>query len=150
MLRAYEAAEREEEADRRRELLTFVVIGAGPTGVEMAGALAEIAARTLARDFRRFDPSRDTRVILLEGGPRVLPAFDEESSRSARRDLEELGVEVRTGTMVRAVDAHGVEVDGERIDAGTVVWAAGLKASPLTAFLGAELDRMGRVKVAPT
>lgn len=149
VLRAYEAAEREDDAERRRELLTFVVIGAGPTGVEMAGALAEIAARTLARDFRRFDPSRHTRVILLEGGPRVLPAFSEESSQAARADLEELGVEVRTGTMVRAVDAHGVEVDGERIDAGTVVWAAGLKASPLTTFLGAELDRMGRVKVAP-
>lgn len=150
MLRAYEAAEREPDPERRKQLLTFVVIGGGPTGVEMAGALAEIAGRTLARDFRNFDPPRDSRVVLLEGAPRLLPAFSEESSAYALRDLRELGVEVRTGTMVRSVDARGVVVgDGERIDAGTIVWAAGLKASPLTRFLDAELDRMGRVKVAP-
>lgn len=152
VLRAYEAAERELDPKRRKELLTFVVVGGGPTGVEMAGALAEIATRTLARDFRNFDPARETRVILLEGGPRILPAFSEESSRAARQDLEELGVEVRTGpsAMVRHIDARGVVVgDGERIDASTIVWGAGLKASPLVEQLGAELDRAGRVKVRP-
>ncbi len=150
VLRAYEAAEREPDAERRRELLTFVVIGGGPTGVELAGAFAEIASRTLARGFRNFDPPRDTHVILLEGGPRLLPAFSEESSAAARRDLKELGADVRLGAMVSSVDARGVTLkDGERIDAGTIVWAAGLKASPLTAQLGAELDRMGRVKVEP-
>lgn len=150
MLRAFEAAEQETDPARREELLTFVAIGAGPTGVEMAGALAEIAARTLARDFRNFDPQRDTRVLLLEGGPRVLPTFSEESSRSAQRALEALGVEVRTGAMVRQVDARGVVFgEGERVDAGNVMWAAGLKASPLTESLGAPLDRAGRVKVQP-
>jgi NADH dehydrogenase len=149
VLRAYEAAERERDPDRRKELLTFVVIGGGPTGVEMAGALAEIASRTMARDFRWFDPARDTRVVLLEGGARLLPAFSEESSRAALADLTELGVEVQTKAMVSAVDGRGVQVGEQRIDASTVVWAAGLKASPLTADLGTELDRMGRVKVAP-
>lgn len=150
VLRAYEAAEREADLAKRKELLTFVVIGGGPTGVEMAGALAEIASRTLARDFRRFDPARETHVLLLEGGPRLLPSFAEDTSELARKGLVELGVDVRLKTMVRDVDARGVVVgDGERIDAGTVVWAAGLKASPLTARLGAELDRTGRVKVAP-
>jgi NADH dehydrogenase len=149
VLRAYEAAEREQDAERRRALLTFVVIGGGPTGVEMAGALAEIASRTLARDFRGFDPARDTRVVLVEGGSRLLPSFDPESSRAARSALEELGVEVRTEALVNAVDARGVGVGEERIEASTVVWAAGLKASPLTESLGAELDRTGRVKVSP-
>jgi NADH dehydrogenase len=115
----------------------------------MAGALAEIASRTLARDFRNFDPARETRVILLEGGPRLLAAFSEESSSYAKQALEELGCEVRLGSMVRGVDAHGVVVDGERIDASTVVWAAGLRASPIAASLGAPLDRMGRVQVRP-
>lgn len=150
MLRAYEAAEREPDPAKRKELLTFVVIGGGPTGVEMAGALAEIASRTLASDFRNFEPAKETRVILLEGAPRLLLAFSEESSASAKLALEQLGVDVRTGAMVRDVDAHGVVYgDGERIDASTVIWAAGLKASPLTADLGGELDRAGRVKVRP-
>jgi NADH dehydrogenase len=149
ILRAYEAAERESDPERMKELLTFVVIGAGPTGVEMAGALAEIAHRTLARDFKGFNPDKDTRVVLLEGGPRVLPSFDPELSAAAQRDLTELGVEVRTNAMVGALDSHGVNVGDDRIAAGTIVWAAGLRASPLTARLGAELDRMGRVKVAP-
>ncbi|MBX3275563.1 MAG: NAD(P)/FAD-dependent oxidoreductase [Sandaracinaceae bacterium] len=150
VLRAYEAAERETDRAHQRELLTFVVIGAGPTGVEMAGALAEIAHRTLARDFDGFDPVKDARVVLVEGGPRVLPSFTEESSRAARAELEELGVEVRTGTRVGSVDAYGVTLgDAERIEAGTVVWAAGLKASSLTAKLGCPLDRAGRVEVAP-
>ena len=150
VLRAYEAAERETDAARRATLLTFVVIGAGPTGVEMAGALAEIATRTLARNFRRFDPARDTRVVLVEGGPRVLSAFSEESSRAAKAALDRLGVETMPETMVKDVDEHGVLLsDDTRIPASTVVWAAGLKASPLTARLGAELDRAGRVKVLP-
>ncbi len=150
VLRAYEAAERETDRERQKELLTFVVIGGGPTGVEMAGALAEIAHRTLARDFDHFDPAKDARVVLVEGAPRILGAFSEASSRSAREALEELGVEVRTECFVKAVDAFGVTVgEGERIEAGTVVWAAGLMASSLTAKLGCELDRAGRVKVTP-
>ena len=151
VLRAYEAAEREPDRERQKELLTFVVIGAGPTGVEMAGALAEIAHRTLARDFDHFDPDEDARVVLVEGGPRVLAAFSEDSSRAAKASLEELGVELRLNTFVKEVDANGVTIgeDRERIEAGTVVWAAGLKASSLTGKLGCELDRMGRVKVEP-
>ncbi len=150
VLRAYEEAERTDNPEERRKLLTFVLIGGGPTGVEMSGALAEIATRTLARDFKHFDPAKETRVLLVEGMPRLLPALSEDSSRAARRDLEELGVEVRTRTFVKHVDADGVVIgEDERIDAGTVVWAAGLKASPLTAHLGAELDRAGRVKVEP-
>lgn len=150
VLRAYEAAEREPDAERRKALLTFVVIGGGPTGVEMAGALSEIAKRTLAADFDGFDPIKDVSVILLEGGDRVLAAMSPESSRSAQASLEELGVDVRTNTLASKVDARGVTVrSGERIPAETVVWAAGLKASPLTAQLGGELDRGGRLKVTP-
>ena len=147
VLRAYEAAERESDHERQRELLTFVVIGAGPTGVEMAGALAEIATRTLARDFRRFDPARDVRVVLIEGGDRVLPAMDPESSSTAQEALRGLGVEVRLRSRVTALDARGVSIGGGRIEAATIVWAAGLRASPLTADLGCELDRAGRVRV---
>jgi NADH dehydrogenase len=150
VLRAYEAAERETDDARRAELLTFVVIGAGPTGVEMAGALAEIATRTLARDFRRFDPAKATRVVLVEGGARILGAFSEESSRAAQEALDRLSVSTMRRTTVKDVDEHGVLLsDDTRIPASTVVWAAGLKASPLTARLGAELDRAGRVKVRP-
>ncbi len=146
VLLAFESAEREDDQVRRAQWLTFVVIGAGPTGVELAGALSEIARHALARDFRRFDP-RQARVLLLEGGPRVLPTYSEESSASAQRQLESIGVEVRTGAMVTAIDADGVTVGTERIPARTVLWAAGVKASPLAATLGVELDRMGRVRV---
>ncbi|RZO55397.1 MAG: NAD(P)/FAD-dependent oxidoreductase [Sandaracinaceae bacterium] len=150
VLRAYEAAERETDPERRKELLTFVLIGAGPTGVEMAGALREIAAETLAADFRTFDADKDVRVVLLEGTDRVLPAMHPESSRDALTSLKELGVEVHLETFAESVDAHGVyTADGMRIQAATVVWAAGLKASPLTEGLGAERDRAGRVKVEP-
>ena len=147
MLLAYEAAEREEDNQCRKELLTFVIVGAGPTGVEMAGALAEIARETLARDFRNIDPA-STRVLLLEGVDRVLPPYPQKLSEAARRSLERLGVEVRTGARVTDVDPSGVTLaDGTRIGARTVIWAAGVAASPLAKDLGAELDRAGRVKV---
>jgi NADH dehydrogenase len=146
VLLAFEAAERERDDARRADWLSFVVIGGGPTGVELAGALSEIARYTLARDFRRFDP-RQARIILLEGGPRVLPAYGEKSSASAQRQLERLGVDVRTSTMVTAIDAEGVSVGAERIPARTVLWAAGVRASGLAATLGVPLDRAGRVLV---
>lgn len=149
VLLAFEAAESEQDDARRADWLTFVVIGGGPTGVELAGALSEIARFTLARDFRRFDP-REARVLLLEGGPRVLPAYGEKSSASARRQLERLGVEVRTATMVSGIDASGVDLrGGERIACRTVLWAAGVRAAPLAAALGVPLDRAGRVIVEP-
>jgi len=152
ILRAYERAEREEDDARRRAWLTFVVVGGGPTGVELAGALAEIGRETLARDFRRIDP-RQARVVLLETAPRVLPGFVPGLSERARVQLERIGVEVRLGAAVTAVDAEGVAI-GEpaaaRIDARTVLWAAGVKASPLARSLGAPLDRAGRVRVDPT
>jgi NADH:ubiquinone reductase (H+-translocating) len=144
---AYEAAERERDAARRAEWLTFVVVGAGPTGVELAGALSEIALHTLKRDFRSIDPTM-ARVILLEGMDRVLPPYPPELSAKARRQLERLGVEVRTGAMVSAVEARGVEIGGlERIPARTVLWAAGVASSPLARTLGVSLDRAGRVPV---
>jgi NADH dehydrogenase len=146
ILRAFESAELEPSPEHRRALTTFVVIGGGPTGVELAGALAEIAGRTLARDFRRFDP-RTTRVILAEAGPRILSTFSEKSSKNAQAALESLGIEVRTHTPVTALGPDFVEMSGERIAARTIVWAAGLRASPLTAHLGVPLDRAGRVCV---
>jgi NADH:quinone reductase (non-electrogenic) len=147
MLLAYEAAEREPDPARQRDWMTFVVIGAGPTGVEMAGSLAEIARRVLERDFRRIETSR-TRVVLIEASDRVLPAMSPESSQSARRQLEHLGVEVITGRAVSEVDGAGVRAGEDRIDARTVIWAAGVAASPLGRTLGAEVDRAGRVGVA--
>lgn len=151
-LLAFEAAEREPDARRRRALLTFLVIGAGPTGVEMAGAIAEIARGVLKRDFRTIDTA-SARVILVEAQDRVLPAgFPPELSERARRDLLAMGVEVRTGQRVTAVEsppATGVFIGEERIEAENVIWAAGVKASPLGAGLGAPLDTSGRVRVAP-
>lgn len=148
MLLAFEVAEREPDAARRAAWMTFVVVGAGPTGVELAGALAGIARRTLARDFRHIDPA-SARVLLLEGTDRVLPAYVPELSASARAQLERLGVEVRTGAKVTQIDAEGVSVGGERIATRTVVWAAGVAASPLARSLGVPLDRAGRVIVEP-
>lgn len=148
ILFAFEAAEREDDAATRAAWLTFVVIGAGPTGVELAGALAEIAFRAVVPDFRRID-SRQARVVLLEGGERVLPQYSPPSSVSARRQLERLGVDVRTGALVTAVDERGVSIGDERIAARTVLWAAGVQASPLGAALGGQTDRAGRVYVAP-
>lgn len=147
ILGAFELAERTEDPVLRRALTTFVVIGAGPTGVELAGALAEIARRTLARDFRHFDP-KNTRVVLIEGTDRILSTFDPSLSEKARASLTQLGVDVRLGARVTQVDAGGVEIGAERIEARTVLWAAGVRASPLTAGLGT-LDRSGRVEVKP-
>lgn len=146
VLVAFEAAERQKEEPRRRRLLTFAVIGGGPTGVELAGALAELSSRVLARDFRAIDPS-STKVLLLEAGPRILPSFAERSSHRAREQLEELGVDVRVGVPVTEIDAEGVRLGDEFIETATVIWAAGVCASPITASLGVELDRAGRVLV---
>jgi NADH dehydrogenase len=150
VLVAYEAAEREIDPAEIAIWMTFVIIGAGPTGVEMAGALAEISRRVLERDFRKIDPGR-ARIVLIEAGPRVLPAMSAQASLSARRQLERLGVEVITDSPVMAVDDRGVMHGGTRLDSRTVIWAAGVAASPLGKALGAstevKLDRLGRVIV---
>jgi NADH:ubiquinone reductase (H+-translocating) len=146
VLVAYEAAEREFDAEEIENWMTFVIVGGGPTGVEMAGALAEISRRVLERDFRRIDPSR-ARIILIEAGPRILPAMSMESSASARRQLEKLGVEVIINSPVTDVDDRGVTHGGIRTESRTVIWAAGVAASELGKSLGAELDRSGRVIV---
>lgn len=148
MLLAFEAAEREPDETLQREWLTFVIVGAGPTGVELAGAFRDIAEMTLARDFSHIDPT-SARVVLIEGSPRVLPHYVEELSESAKKQLEALRVEVRVGAMVTKIDADGVEIGDERIAAKTVLWAAGVAASPLGKALGAPLDRAGRVLVEP-
>ncbi len=147
-LLAFEAAEREEDAEARRRRLNFVIVGGGPTGVELAGAMAEIARRALPSEFHAIDTTT-ARILLLEGGPRVLPAYPPDLSEKARRQLEKLGVEVRTGAMVTDVLPDAVCVGEERIPAGNVFWAAGVAASPIGATLGADLDRAGRVIVAP-
>jgi NADH dehydrogenase len=148
VLLAFEQAEREEDAEARRAWLTFVVIGGGPTGVEMAGALGEIARHTLAREFRRIDPS-SARIVLIEAGPRVLSAYTEDLSERARLQLEALGVQVWTGSPVSSVSEAGVRIGADHLAARTVVWAAGLQGSALARTLGAELDRAGRVRVRP-
>ena len=147
ILSAFEAAEREPDPARRAEWLTFVIVGAGPTGVELAGTLAEIAHHTLPREFRIAHP-RDARIHLVEAGPRVLSAMPESLSAIAQRKLESMGVEVHTGAAVTGIDATGARMGDQRIDARTVLWAAGVAASPLGAQLGAERDRAGRVRVA--
>ena len=147
MLLAFELAEKTPSDEVRAAAMTFVVVGAGPTGVEMAGALSEIARVTLVKDFRHID-SAQARVILLDAAPRVLPTFAPDLSESARRQLSGIGVDVRLGTMVKKIDETGVTLHGgEKIPARTVVWAAGNAASPLGASLGVPLDRMGRVIV---
>jgi NADH dehydrogenase len=148
VLLAFERAEREPDPKVREALLTFVVVGAGPTGVELAGALAEIARHTLAADFRHIDPE-STRVVLVEALPNVLPPYVPPLQASARRQLERLGVEVRTGAKVTAIDDQGVTAGGERIPSRTVLWGAGVSASPLGRALGAKVDRAGRVEVLP-
>lgn len=146
-LLSFEAAERASAVGERDALLTFVIVGGGPTGVELAGMIPEITRHTLRKDFRRID-TKAARVILLEAGPRILPQFPDDLSARARRDLEDLGVEVRLGTAVTGVDDEGVSLaSGERILAHTVFWGAGNQASPLAKQLGVPLDRAGRVVV---
>ena len=146
ILLAFELAETTEDPAERRRLLNFVVIGGGPTGVELAGAIAELARRALAADFRTIDP-RDARVLLVEAGPRLLASFPESLSAAARQALERLGVEVRLGQAVTDCHAGGVVIAGETVEARTILWAAGVAASPAARWLGAEADRAGRVKV---
>ena len=146
ILEAFELAESEPEPVKQKQLLNFVVVGGGPTGVEMAGAIAELAKKGLAADFRNIDP-RAARVILIEAGQRVLPSFPEQLSEAARRSLERLGVEVRVGHPVSNCDRYGVAVAGERIEARTVIWAAGVIASPASKWFKANRDQVGRVKV---
>jgi NADH dehydrogenase len=148
ILLAYELAEREPDPRARSALLTFVVIGAGPTGVELAGALSEIARHTLTQDFRRIAPE-SARVVLLEAQPHVLPPYPPPLRRAARRQLTRLGVEVHTGARVTRIDEEGITAGDERIEARTVLWGAGVAASPLARSLGAKLDRAGRVEVLP-
>ena len=146
MLLAYEAAERETDPEIQREWMTFVVVGAGPTGVELAGSLSEIARHTLLKDFRRIDPA-SARVVLVEALPHVLPPYPEDLSESARRQLESLEVEVRTETRVRDIESDRVVLENGEIRARTVLWAAGVRASELAKTLDAPLDRAGRVEV---
>ena len=148
LLSAFEQAEVEPDAAVRRRLMTFVIVGGGPTGVEMAGAVAELANWTLRKDFRHIDP-RDAQVILLEAGPRLLAGFPERLSAYALRALERLGVEVRLGCAVTDVDDAGVRVGEARIEADAVLWAAGIAAAPGGGWLGVQLDRASRVPVAP-
>jgi NADH dehydrogenase len=148
ILLAFEKAERETDPDARRALLTIVVVGGGPTGVELAGAIAEIARQVMKSDFRNIDPT-ETRVVLVEAGPRILASFPESLSARAAEALVGRGVEVRTATRVTAIDAHAVALGSEHIATSTVLWAAGVAASPLVAALGAPLDQAGRVQVEP-
>ena len=149
VLLAFEAAEREADAEARRRLLTFVIVGGGPTGVELAGALAEIARHTLRKDFRSINPET-SRILLVEGSPHVLGAFPARLRDAAHASLKRLGVDVRTGAIVTDVDGDGVRIGDERIPAQTVLWAAGVAASPIAAALGTPLDPAGRVLAEPT
>lgn len=146
VLLSFEQAEREPDRAAQRRLLTFVVVGGGPTGVELAGALAEISRHALANDFRAIDPE-SARIILVEGGPDVLPAYPGPLSAFARRALERLGVSVWTGSLVAGVEAGKVHIGGDTVEAGTILWAAGVAASPLGATIGAPVDAVGRVLV---
>ena len=148
VLLAYEVAERRALAGEQPEPLNFIVIGGGPTGVELAGALADIARHALTHDFRSIDPA-SSRVLLLEGGPRVLPSYPQDLSAKAEQQLRSLGVEVRTSTLVTGIEGGLVRIGTEQIPAAVILWAAGVHASPLGAKLGAPLDRAGRVLVNP-
>jgi NADH dehydrogenase len=145
---AYEAAEREDDPEARRAWLRFVVVGGGPTGVELAGALAEIGRQAIEEGYRRVHREL-VEVILLEGLDRILPAYEPESSRKAQRQLERLGVEVRLESFVTGIDAEGLSIGDRRIESRTVLWAAGVQASELAQSLGTPLDRAGRVEVEP-
>ncbi|NIX76672.1 NAD(P)/FAD-dependent oxidoreductase [Microvirga terricola] len=148
ILVAFEKAERETDPEKRAALLTFVIIGAGPTGVELAGTIAELAHVTLTKEFRNID-TRQTRVVLIEAGPRILPAFAEDLSIYAQRALEKLGVEVELGRPVTACTSKGVMYGGKTLPASTIIWAAGVQASPAAQWIGAPADRAGRVTVEP-
>jgi NADH dehydrogenase len=148
MLLAFELAERETDAARQQRLLTFVIVGGGPTGVELAGTLAEMARRTLRDEFRAIDPA-GARIMLVEAGPTILPAFPATLQQASRESLRRLGVEVRERVAVTHIDKQGANLGDERVDAGTVLWAAGVAASPVVSTLGAPLDRAGRVLVNP-
>jgi NADH dehydrogenase len=146
ILIAFERAELAADAAERRRFLTFAIVGGGATGVEMAGAISEVARQSLAMDFRRIDPTT-ARIVLIEAGPRIMPALPENLSEYVRRTLAKKGVEVMTSTRVVSCDAHGVELEHGRLDADTIIWAAGVMASPAARWLDAEHDRTGRVKV---
>lgn len=148
VLEAFEVAERSDDPEARQRHLTFVVVGGGPTGVELAGAIGEMSRYTLARDFTAIDP-RQTRVILLEAGERILPSFVESLAERAQRDLQSLGVQVRTTTRVTDINAHGVSIGDECIESATVLWAAGVRAADVGRTLGVPVDGAGRVKVEP-
>ncbi len=148
ILLAFERAERETDPARRRALLTFVLVGAGPTGAELAGAIGEISRRVLVSDFRSIDP-REARILLVEAGPRILPSFPEGLAAKAEASLARLGVEIRKGVPVTAIGPGFVEIGGQRLEAETVLWSAGVAASPLARSLKAPLDRAGRVLVQP-
>lgn len=148
VLLAFEEAETVTDPAIRQRLLTFVLVGAGPTGVEMAGALAELAHATLSRDFRHINPST-AHILLVEAGPRVLSGFPERLAGFARRSLERMGVDVLLDTPIEAIDGHGVLAKGERIEAANVIWCAGVEASPVARWLGAPAGKGGRVRVAP-
>ncbi len=148
ILMAFEAAECSDDPSERQSLMTFVIVGAGPTGVELAGAIAELACVAFAADFRRIDPGQ-TRIVLVEAGPRVLPTFPESLSKAASCALENLGVELRFGKPVTECDREGVAIGSERLACRTVLWAAGVAASPVARWLGVPADRAGRVSVGP-
>ncbi len=148
VLLAFEAAEKESDPERRQQLLTFVVVGGGPTGVELAGAIAELAHFVLARDFRNINP-QEARVILLEGGPRILPSFTTDSSDSATKQLNNLGVNVRVNTKVTNIDERGAHLGDQLIQAATVIWGAGVQATAFAAKLGVPHDRAGRIILEP-
>jgi NADH dehydrogenase len=148
VLLAFEAAEREVDSGRRRDLLRFVVVGGGPTGVELAGAIAELARHVLARDFRSINPS-SAEIVLLEGGPRILPSFPPDLSASAARQLAGLGVTVRVNAHVTRIDERGVSLGDELLASTTVIWGAGVRATSLTERLGVPLDRAGRIVIEP-
>jgi len=148
VLIAFEQAEREKDPAKRKAWLTFIIVGGGPTGVELAGALSEISKHALAKDFRAIDPS-SARILLLQGGDRVLPTFPPPLSEKAMKHLKDLGVEVRTGARVTGIDADSVHIGAETIPTRTALWAAGVAASPLAKSLGTPLDNAGRVEVTP-
>jgi NADH dehydrogenase/putative oxidoreductase len=146
MLTAFELAETAEDEDTRASLLTFLIVGGGPTGVELAGAIAELARHGMDKEFRHFDPA-SARVLLVQAAPRILPTFPEALSAKAQRALEKLGVEVLLNSRVEKIDEHGVTVSGTRIASRTVLWAAGVVASPAAKWLDAQADNAGRLKV---